>query len=126
MRFVRVKGKNIVRTSADVEELKKLGEKLDRAVEEFDVSTFTSATARIHPVPQVTTSIRVELVVENVRALALSLSQHLEEIKCDISRAAMNGLYLIFPGKHTLILSHQSYTWHSSPCPLRTLGRSRR
>jgi hypothetical protein len=126
MRLVRVKGKNIARTSADLEELKKLGEKLDRAVEECDVSTFTRVTARIHPLPQVTSSIRVELVVEDVRALALSLSKHLEEMNLDISRAAMNGLYIIFSCKHTLILPHQSDPWHSSPCPLRTLGRSQR
>jgi hypothetical protein len=104
MRLVSVKGKNIVRTSADLEELKKLGEKLDRAIEEFDVSTFTRATARIYPVPQVTSSIRVELVVEDVRALALSLSKHLEEMKLDISRAATNGLYLMFSEVHILIL----------------------
>jgi hypothetical protein len=126
MRIVRAKGKNIARTSADLEELKKLGEKLDRAVEEFDVSTYTRVTARIHPVSQVTSSIRVELVVEDVRALALSLSKYLDEMKLDISGAAMNGLYLILSGEHTLILSHQSHTWHSSPCPLRTLGRSQR
>jgi hypothetical protein len=92
MRLARVKGKNISRTSADLEELKKFGEKLDRAVEEFDVSTFTRVTARVHPVPQVTSSIRVELVVEDIRVLALSLSKHLEDMKLDISRAAMNGV----------------------------------
>jgi hypothetical protein len=92
MRLVRAKGKNIVRTSADLGELNNLGEKLDRAVEEFDVSTLTRATARIHPIPQVTSSVRVELVVEDVRALALSLSKHLEEMKLEISQAAMNGV----------------------------------
>jgi hypothetical protein len=37
MKFVRGKGKDAVRVSADLEELKKLGDKLDRAVEELDV-----------------------------------------------------------------------------------------
>jgi hypothetical protein len=112
--------------SVDLEEVRNLGKKLDCAIEEFDVSTFMCATARFHFIPQVTSSIRVELVVEDVRALALSLSKHLEEVKLDISRAAMNSLYLSFIGKQTLKISHQSDTWHSSPRPLRTLGRSRR
>jgi hypothetical protein len=112
--------------SVDLEEARNLGKKLDRAIEEFDVSTFVGATARIHLISQVTSSIRVELVVEDVRALVFSLSKHLEEVKLDISRATMNSLYLTFTGKHKLKLSHQSYTWHSSPRPLRTLGRSRR
>jgi hypothetical protein len=56
------------------------------------VSTFTRAIARVHPIAQVSSSIRVELVVEDVRALALSLSKHLEEMKLDISRAPMNGV----------------------------------
>jgi hypothetical protein len=92
LRLVRATGKVAMRTSGDLEDLKKLGEKLDRAVEEFDVSTFTRATARIHHIPQVTSSIRIELVVEDVRALALALSQHLEGMKLDISRATMNGV----------------------------------
>jgi hypothetical protein len=92
LRLVRARGKVAMRTSGDLEELKKLGKKLDRTVEEFDVSTFTRAPTRIHPIPQVSSSIRVELVVEDVRALALSLSQYLEEMKLDISRATMNGV----------------------------------
>jgi hypothetical protein len=38
-RLVRAGGKDAVRVSADMEELKELGEELDRAVEEFDVRT---------------------------------------------------------------------------------------
>jgi hypothetical protein len=112
--------------SVDLEEVKNLGKKLDCAIEEFDVSTFMCANARIHFIPQVTSSIRVELVVEDVRALALSLSKHLEEVKLDISRAAMNSLYLTLTGRHKLKFSHQSNTWYSSPRPLRSLGRGRR
>jgi hypothetical protein len=37
MKFVRGKGKDAVLVSADSEELKKLGDKLDRAVEELNV-----------------------------------------------------------------------------------------
>jgi hypothetical protein len=36
---VRAKGKGDMRISVDSEEVKNLGNKLDRAVEEFDVST---------------------------------------------------------------------------------------
>jgi hypothetical protein len=36
---VRARGKDAVRVSADMDELKELGEELDRAVEEFDVRT---------------------------------------------------------------------------------------
>jgi hypothetical protein len=36
---VRARGKDAVRVSADIDELKELGEELDRAVEEFDVRT---------------------------------------------------------------------------------------
>jgi hypothetical protein len=39
MRLVRARGKDAVRVSADLDELRELGEELDRAVEEFDVCT---------------------------------------------------------------------------------------
>jgi hypothetical protein len=39
MRLVRARGKDAVRVSADIDELKELGDELDRAVEEFDVRT---------------------------------------------------------------------------------------
>jgi hypothetical protein len=39
MRLVRARVKDAVRVPADIDELKKLGEELDRAVEEFDVRT---------------------------------------------------------------------------------------
>jgi hypothetical protein len=41
---------------------------------------------------QVNSSIRVEIVLEDVRALALSLTKRLEEINHNASRDAMNGV----------------------------------
>jgi hypothetical protein len=46
---------------------------------------------RIHIIRQVTSSIRVEIVLDDVRALALSLTKRLEEINNNASRDAMNG-----------------------------------
>jgi hypothetical protein len=45
-----------------------------------------------HIICQVTSSIRVEIVLEDVRALAMSLTKRLEEINNNISRDAMNGV----------------------------------
>jgi hypothetical protein len=38
-KFVRAKGKDVVRVSVDQEQIKKLGQQLDRAIEEFGVRT---------------------------------------------------------------------------------------
>jgi hypothetical protein len=39
LKLVRAKGKDAIRMSVDLEEIRNLGKKLDRAMEEFDVST---------------------------------------------------------------------------------------
>jgi hypothetical protein len=63
-----------------------------------------------HEIHQVTSSIRVELVVDDVRALSVRLSKHIEEMKHEmakrlkeihdeVSRSAMNGMYLVLPDK---------------------------
>jgi hypothetical protein len=105
-RFFRAKAKDAARMSADQEEINKLGVQLDRAIEDFGVRTFINQNllrVRAHEVHQVTSSIRVELVLEDVRALSVRLSKHieeinregekrLEEIQDEISRSAMNGM----------------------------------
>jgi hypothetical protein len=50
MKFVRGKGKDFVRISADLEELEKLGEKLDRAVEKLDVRTLAPRNHQYLPI----------------------------------------------------------------------------
>jgi hypothetical protein len=61
-----------------------------------------------HEIHQVTSSIRVELVVKDVRALSVRLSKHIEEmnremakrleaIHDEVSRSAMNGMSLGVP-----------------------------
>jgi hypothetical protein len=92
MRLLRGKGKGALRMSADQEEIKKLGEKLEYAIEEFGVRTLSSRIrVRAHSMCQVISSMSVELVVEDVRALCVLLSKRIEEMNRERSQTAMNG-----------------------------------
>jgi hypothetical protein len=104
--FFRAKGKDAARVSADQEEITKLGEELDRAIEDFGVRTLITQNlpcVRADHIYQVSSSIRVELVVEDVRALSMRLSKRIqemnrdmakgiEEVNREILRASMNGM----------------------------------
>jgi hypothetical protein len=94
MRLVRSKRKDVARVPEDLEELKRLGQELDRAVEEFNVRTFLFLESSLvpHMTCQVTFSIRAEIVLEDVRALALSMSKRIEETNYKTSRDATNGV----------------------------------
>jgi hypothetical protein len=47
--LVRARAKDAVRVSADIDELKELGEELDGAVEEFDVRTLPPESISSYP-----------------------------------------------------------------------------
>jgi hypothetical protein len=73
--------------SVDQEQIRKLDQQLDRAIEEFDVRTHhPGPSMRAHDSHQVTSSVRVELVVEDVRALSVRLSKRLEELNHETAK----------------------------------------
>jgi septal ring factor EnvC (AmiA/AmiB activator) len=110
-RFFRAKGKDAARVSVDQEEIKKLGDQLDRAIEDFGVRTLTTQNllcVRANDIYQVRSSIRVELVVDDVRALSVRLSKRIQEMNQEIAkqieemnretlRTSMNGMLFFTP-----------------------------
>jgi hypothetical protein len=95
-RYIRVKGKDARRVSADQDQIKKLGETLDRAIEVFGVRPLIYLLSELpihtYPIVQLTSSIRSELFLEDVRALSVRLLKRVEEMNESTSRTAMNGM----------------------------------
>jgi hypothetical protein len=137
-RFFRAKGKDAARVSADQEEIKTLGEQLDRAIEDFGVRTLITQNllcVRADDIYQVRSSIRVELVVDDVRALSTRLSKRIQEMNQEIAkqieemnreilRTSMNGMLFGVPC-HKLTSSYPRNSCYPSPCNWRLLGRGR-
>jgi hypothetical protein len=121
--FIRTKGKDAVRVTEDQDEVKKLKEQLGSAIEEFGVRARTLESDPLvcaHRVCQLTSSMRVELVVEDVRSLSVRLSKRIEElnqetakrmeeIRNEMLRTSMNGTWLGLH-RYQLILFHHSHS----------------
>jgi hypothetical protein len=121
--LIRIKGKSVLRVSADQAEIKRLEADLERAVEDFGVRIviLRGPSLCAHIVHQITSSIRVELMVEDVRALSTRIMKRIEEMNHETSRAAMHGKCLRFCDFHLMY-----WPSRSAPCYFCLLGRSQR
>jgi hypothetical protein len=89
----RDKARDVVNVSADQDEIKSYQQKIDEAVQEFDVQPIGSVRYQRLPLHQVMSLMRIDLSVEDVRALSTSIAKRVEDMQREQSKDAMNGVH---------------------------------